>query len=254
MTQPTDADIEAAKDYIRQRIEVEQSMSYLLESAMREAAEWIVDICYGAGVSPLNFSYANLSVSAQYNIDEVIRWLQETIDDYFTTFAIADHEENRDVLLPLIFGSNYGSTFRERLSDYCSKYRDELMLLVGAGLFLGVAKKMLVKSIGENLKHPYANNLLADGIAAPLTYGRGRSNSMFNALNSLTKFGIETAWMRHWELSTSADGAIGWVVRRGSLYPCDVCDDNCGFHTVDEGTNLPVHPSCCCFAVPIYVN
>lgn len=254
MNKPTEADIEAAKDYIKQRIEVEQSMTYLLESAMREAAERIVDICYGEGVSPLNFSYANLSVSAQYNIDEVIKWLQETIDDYFLTFAVADHEENRDAILPLILGKRNGATFEERLNDYCDKYRDELMLLIGAGLFLGVAKSVLVKSIGENLRHPYANQLLADGIAAPLTYGKGRSNSMYNAISGLTGYGIADAWMRHWELKTAADGCIGWVVRRGSSYPCDICDDNCGFHPADEGTGLPVHGHCACFAVPVYLK
>lgn len=253
MKQPTDKDIEAAKAYLRDRLEVEQSMSSLLERAMREAAENIVNICYTAGADPQDFNYYALSARAQYDIDEVIRWLQETIDDYFRTFAVADHEEDRDTILPLVLGERDGATFAERLEGYCGKYRDELMVLIGAGLFLRIAEKTLAASIGDNLRHPYKNQLLAEGIAAPLTYGRGRTNSMLTAIDDLTRFGIATGWMRHWELSTERDGAVGWVVRRGSLYPCDVCNDNCGFHSADDGTGLPVHSHCCCFAVPVYI-
>lgn len=254
MQQPSESDIGAAKAYLLQRLDAERSMSYNLEIVMREAAERIVEILYSAKIPPAVGSYENLPPTAQMQVDKVVEWLKETIDDYFLTLAIADHEENRDSILPIVLGENHGQTFEERLSDYCEKYRNELMLLIGAGLSLGIAKSALAKSIGENLKHPYANQLLTDGIAAPLTYGKGRTNSMFTALSGLTKYGIESAWMRHWELKTEADGAIGWLVQRGSSYPCPQCDDNCGFHSINEGTQLPQHLSCCCYATPIYLK
>ena len=254
MMQPKESDIEAAKAYLRQRLDAERSMSANLEIIMREAAKQIVEICYSANANPQTFRYSDLPLRVQWDIDAVIEWLKEQIEDYFETLAVADHEENRDIILPLVLGENHGATFDERLTDYCEKYKDELMLLIGAGLFLGVTKMMLAKSIGENLKHPYANQLLADGIDAPISYGRGKSNSMFNAIGALTQFGIAQGWMRHWELSTAKDGCIGWVVKRGSSYPCSLCDDNCGFHPIDEGTGLPVHNSCCCFAVPVYLK
>lgn len=254
MQQPSESDIGAAKAYLLQRLDAERSMSYNLEIVMREAAERIVEILYSAKNTPAVGSYENLPPTVQMQVDEVVEWLKETIDDYFLTLAIADHEENRDSIPPIVLGENHGQTFEERLSDYCEKYRNELMLLIGAGLSLGIAKSALAKSIGENLKHPYANQLLTDGIAVPLTYGRGRTNSMFTALSGLTKYGIESAWMRHWELKTEVDGAIGWFVQRGSSYPCPQCDDNCGFHYINEGTQLPQHLSCCCIATPIYLK
>lgn len=254
MPQPTQSDIEAAKAYLRQRLDAELSMSRNLEYVMREAAERVVEILYAAKIYPTGGSYENLPMRVRMEIDEVVEWLRETIDDYFVTLAIADHEENRNTILPLILSENHGMTFAERLTDYCAKYRNELMLLVGAGLFLGITKSDLAKSIGDNLKHPYANQLLAEGIDSPLSYGRGKSNAMYNAISGLTKYGIETAWMRHWELKTEADGCIGWAVKRGSSYPCAQCDDNCGFHSIDEGTSLPQHVSCCCYAVPIYIK
>ena len=254
MKQPNESDIEAAKAYLRQRLDAERSMSANLEIIMREAAKQIVEVCCSANANPQTFRYSDLPLRVQWDIDEVIEWLREMIEDYFETLAVADHEENKDIILPFILGENHGSTFDERLTDYCDKYRDELMLLIGAGLFLGVTKSALAKSIGDNLKHPYANQLLAEGIDAPLTYGRGKSNSMYNAIGDLTRYGIAQGWMRNWELTTAKDGCIGWIVRRGSSYPCDICNDNCGFHSIDEGTNLPLHGHCACFAVPIYLK
>lgn len=253
MRQPTESDIEAAKAYLRERLECERAMGSLLESAMKEAAEKIVEILYSAGVNPQTFRYADLPLRVQWDIDEVIQQLQEAIDDYFVTLAIADHEENRDKILPLILGESHGSTFEERLSDYCNKYKNELMLLIGAGLFLGVAKKLLAKSIGENLKHPYANQLLAEGIDAPLTYGRGKTNSMLTAIGNLTRFGIAKGWMKNQYINNRKDGCIGWLVQRGSHFSCELCDSYVGFHT-DESELPPYHLSCKCFATPIFVK
>lgn len=250
---PKESDITAAKEYLIQRLDAEHAMQHRLEALMREAAERVVDILYTANIHPTVASFGDLPIRVQWDIDEVVEWLKEAINDYFQLYAIADHEDNSDLLLPLILGENHGMTFEERLTDYVGKYRNELLILIGAGLFLGVAKAALISSIGDNLRRPYANPLLKDGIDAPLTYGRGRSNSMFNALNALTRFGIESGWMRHWEMVTASKGAVGWMVQRGSSYPCAPCDDNCGFHSVDEGTGLPVHNSCCCIAVPIYL-
>lgn len=253
MRQPTESDIVAAKAYLRQRLEAERSMTYNLEIIMREAAERIVSICYAANVNPQNFRYEDLPLRAKMEIDEIIEWLRETIDDYFQTLAVADHEENKDIILPFILGENHGSTFDERLTDYCDKYKDELMLLIGAGLFVGVSKMVLAKSIGENLKHPYANQLLAEGIDSPISYGRGRSNSMYNAIGSLTRNGIAEAWMKNFYMETRKDGCIGWLVQRGSSYPCEICQSYVGLQTSEE--NLPpFHQNCVCYAVPIYLK
>ena len=254
MQTPSEAHIETAKAYLRQRVECENAMTSLLESAMREAAERVVEILYSANIHPTVASYGDLPLRVQWDIDEVVQWLKETINDYFLTLAIADHEENRNTILPFILGENHGANFDERLTDYVGKYKNELLLLIGAGLLLGIGKSALAKSIGDNLRQPHANPMLKDGIEAPLTYGRGRSNSMYNAISGLTKYGIESAWMQHWELKTKSDGAIGWLVQRGSSYLCAQCDENCGFHPIDEGTNLPQHLSCCCYAVPIYLK
>lgn len=253
MQTPSEADIEAAKAYLRQRVECENAMTSLLESAMREAAERVVEILYSANIHPTVASYGDLPLRVQWDIDEVVQWLKETINDYFQTLAIADHEENRNTILPFILGENHGMTFDERLTDYVGKYKNELLLLVGAGLLLGIGKSALVKSIGDNLRQPYANPMLKDGIEAPLTYGRGKSNAMYNAIGSLTRNGIAGAWMKNFYIETRKNGCIGWLVQRGSSYPCEICQAYVGLQTSEE--NLPpFHLNCVCYAVPIYLK
>lgn len=247
-----EVDIEVAKAYLRQRIECENAMTSLLDSAMREAAERIVKILYSAKIPPTVGSYENLPAKVQIKIDEVVEWLKETIYDYFLTLAIADHEENREKILPFILGESHGQTFDERLTDYVDKYRNELLLLIGAGLFLGVSKDAIAKSIGDNLKHPYANPILKDGIAAPLSFGRGKSNSMYNAINTLARFGIGRGWMYDRHLKAEMERAQGFMTFRNSTWPCDICDEYASYmHPMDDPIP-PLHANCVCGT--IYFN
>lgn len=252
MRLPSEADIEAAKAYLRLRLEAEHSMTYNLEIVMREAAERVVEICYNAKIDPAIASWDKLPPQVQMEIEEVVQWLRETVNDYFLTLAIYEHEENRDRILPFILGKNHDMTFDERLSDYCEKYRDELLLLIGAGLFLGIGKMTLAKSIGSHLKQPYKNPDLVDGIAAPLTYGRGRTNSMFTAIGALTKYGIGKAWMYDRHLKAEMESAQGFITFRNSMVACDTCDDYASYaHPMDDPIP-PLHNSCVCGT--IYFN
>ena len=252
MKKPKSADIEAAKAYLRDRLSAEQSMDYNLSLVFREAAERIVGVCYSYGVSPQPFRFDAYLRVAQREIDDVIQWLIDTIEDYFQTLAIADHKEDEDEILPLIFGVSYGATFNERLSDYANKYKHELELLIGAGLFLGVSQSKLLDSIVANLKHPFANEILADAIDAPITYGKGHTNSMYTAISNLTRFGIATAWMHHWYQKGKRDGAVAWYVQRGSSYPCSLCDSKVGV-TTNENDLPPFHNRCMCYATPLFI-
>lgn len=252
MQRPRESDIEAAKAYLRQRLDAERSMANNIYIVMREAAERIVKILYSAKIPPTVGSYDKLPVSVRMQIDEVVEWLRETIDDYFITLAIAEHEENRDMILPFILGQNHGMTFDERLSDYCDKYREELMLLIGAGVLLGIGEKALAKSISENLKHPYANPLLVEGIGEGVSFGRGRTNSMFTAINTLTRFGIGRAWMYDRHLKAEMERAQWFMTFRNSSWPCAQCDEYAShIHPMDDEIP-PVHANCVCGT--IYFN
>ena len=246
---PNESDMQKAQQYLLERLEAEHSMTYHLERLLRNAAENIVDILYSKKIHIDKLSQNKLPKEVEEEINEIISNLQESIIDVFETLAVADHEDNKDLILAFVRKESFGMTFDERLTDYCTKYRDELLLLVGAGLFLGIGKTDLAKSIGSHLKQPYKNPDLVDGIAAPLTYGRGRTNSMFTALNTLTTFGIGRGWMYDRHLKAEMESAQGFMTFRNSSYPCDICDEYASYpHPMDDEIP-PIHANCVCGTV-----
>lgn len=250
--QPSQSDINKAKEYIKQRLGAELSMLAVLESLMKEAAKQIVIIVYADRPRVQNFAFSGLSAKAQFKIEEVIDWLRELIESNFEARCIPEDDEQRKFIIPWVKRGKNGITHTDKLNEYLGNFSKELEVLIGAGLFLKLTSSTLIQSIGLNLKHPYANTDLADGIGREITYGRGKTNSMLTAIGNLTRYGIARGWSRSKLESEHKQGATGWLVMRGSSYPCDICDGNCGFYQSMDLVNLPVHPNCCCYAVPIY--
>lgn len=246
-----ESDLEAAKSYLRRRVEAETSMSDNLEAVISMATERIVEICYKYGVRVKSFAFDSNPRMAM-EIDEVMEWLREAIEDMLYTLAAYADEDNASMIWAWVKRERDGMTFDERLDGYLHNFSREMELLVGAGLFLGLAMRVTADSIKRNLRKPWRNPDLADGITAPLSYGRGKTNSMTTALTDLTRFGVAEGWMKSWEMNSKKSGVIGWEIQRSSSYPCDLCDGNCGFHSIEEGLNLPLHLNCCCIAVKIY--
>lgn len=245
----------SARAYLENRLDAERSMTYNLEIVMREAATRVVNICYAYNIAPEKLNRDDLPLKARQEIDAVIQWLRETIIDYFETLAVADHKDNRDLILPYIYRKSHGATFDERLDGYLGNYEDELLFLITAGVALGLGRVALAESIGRNLKRPYENPELADGMTAPTpTYGRGRTNSMYTAIAGLTRFGVGEGWMHSRHVDARKQGAAGFYTFRNSSVPCDICDDYAYYmHYMDDQTP-PLHLNCICGTVYVDAN
>lgn len=76
MRQPSEADIETAKAYLRKRLDAELSMASNLEAVMREAAKRVVGILYSANISTVSASYGDLPLRVRREIDAVVEWLR----------------------------------------------------------------------------------------------------------------------------------------------------------------------------------
>lgn len=248
---PEEKDFKAARDYLVLRLQAEASMSRNLERIFKEAAQKLVLICYKYNVTPQQLLKNILPYKMKMEITQVIDWLKETIEDYFDSLVLAAPDSDRDFILPWIKSKRYGQTFEERLEGYMDKFRFEIYLLTAAGLMIGFGSVPLINSIWRNIHNPWSNPDLQESLIEKPSYGVGKSNAMFNALNNLTKNGIALAWMKTKAEKERKDGAYCWWVERGSSYPCDICDSMTGFHYDDS--YLPLyHTSCCCIAVPIY--
>lgn len=246
MRQPSEKDIQTAKRFLIKRLDAELSMTRNLERLFRDAAIRIVRVCYKYNTTP---NRLEVNSTIRREVERIIEELRERItDDYLTLCsAAADKDEDEGPLL--LFALDSG--FADSLTEYLQNFTKEMELLVGAGLFLGLSAATVGNSIAVHLRKPWHNPDLAEAVNTPLTYGRGRTNSMFTAVDKLTKFGIEKTWMRSWY--NSNPDVEGYWVMRGSSYPCEICDAQVGWHP-GEYELPPYHLSCCCIAVPIKSN
>ena len=238
---PKNDSIEEAKRYIKERLEAELSMENNLNKFMNEAASRIVDAAYRHKIPPRDFRFSR-DKKLEAEVDAIIRELKSRIEDAMITLATSASESDKDGIVAFVTKENHGKTFAERSNIYCQRFKYELEGAIAAGLLLDVSKEKLKNSISLNLKHPYANpyfkEALKDKSAATrltsngISYGRGKTNSMFTALSRLTRHGVSQGWMKHW--GDAHAGASGFYSYRGSSYPCHVCDAMLGFHPMEE--------------------
>lgn len=253
LRQPTEKDREATRQYLLQRLDAVNSMSYNLESLFKVAIERIVKICFQFHLTPKELNSDNIPEKVLIRINEVIDWLYESINDYFDTLVEASPDSDKNIILPWAKRKINGKTFDERLLEYCDRFRFEMLLLTAAGILIGLGSIPLINSLIHNLKKPWNNPDIKEALTNIPSYGIGRTNSMFTAINALTRDGVASSWMKSKFLNEKKKGAVGWWVERGSSVPCDICDSQTGFHYNDS--SLPLyHLSCCCIATPVYSN
>lgn len=259
MRVPTDKEIEEAKEYLRQRLDAELSMRTNLQIVMIEAAKQIIDISYRYKISPELFRFS-ANRQLQEEVDAIILSLLEIIEDYTYTLAVATHEDNKDTIITYITRESYSKTFTQRAREYVDRFSKEVETAIAAGLLLNLSKDKLLSSIRQSVKTPLLNEHVQRAISKgyPVisrlgvqeSFGVGRTVSSWTALSDLTEYAVAEGWMKHWELQAKASGAVGFFVMRGSSYPCNICDDEVGFH-VEWDKLPPYHGHCKCFAVSV---
>ena len=256
-------DLEQAKAYIRQRLEAETSMTHNLTGYMREAASRIADIAYRYKIPPEKFRFSANGKMKQ-EVENIISWLKSKIQDTAFTLSVAysENPENKDSIIAYVSSENHGKTFAQRNAIYCNRFKYELEGAIAAALILGVAKDKLKQSIYTHFRSPYANPYFMKAIQSQsvatrlrsngISYGTGRTNSMFTAINTLATHAVAQGWMRHWWETGERNGAKGFVTFRGSSYPCSLCGDY-ALHVHDMAEPYPpLHSHCKCGMYFIY--
>lgn len=231
------------------------SMTYNQRLLMEAAVKRVLSIAFNANttVSGLKFN-TDKEVDAQ--IEAVLSRLREEIEDVCETIATNKAEEKDDILL-FIHRENHGSTFSERLSGYIAKFKTELEIVMGAALFLGMTRSEAAASIAQNFHNPYASSMMREAarrgyeFTAP-SYGRGRTNSMFNAIARLCRHAIAEAYMRILWLRATGEGAVGFITFRNSSVPCDICDDYTTYTHPMTDPMPPLHLNCVCGVVFVF--
>lgn len=252
----TPEELEAAKDFLRKRLESERSMS--------------------ADVERLLFTYAGYLLSALFSnaSDEDIELLiQDLIDQLLADcelLAVDDREDKRDAILLYMLGERNGDTLEGRVNKRCHTFFNEVFAVYTAGNLVGWDENSLLSSIKANFEHPWQNEVLVavrekisrGEIDADIEdfeeahYGKGVEISSLGALQTMLGYAIADAWT-WWQYEDSKEkGAKGYFVVRGSSYPCTECDSHTGiFYPISDEDNRPqYHAHCCCLVVYSYID
>jgi len=254
--------LEAAKAYLRQRIEDELSMEKAVLDLLGAFAERLIDLyMHGAG---------------EVEIDALVEDLVAMLLDDCETLAVDEHTDRRDAIIPYVLREWKGETLEGRVRRRVGTLMEEVAAVYVAGTLLNKVRNEIVSAIKSSMVTPWQNPLLIEmrrklkegdyalmgrmndyGIENPAFfeerhYGRGVPVSSLVDLQRMTRFAVGEGWMYNDWLDAKDNGAVGFIPKRGSSYPCDICDSRAEqFFYIGEDMP-PFHLNCMCYVVWIY--
>jgi len=251
----TDKMREGAKEYLRKRMENEQSYSANLDVWIREVIDVICRIVIKYNITAQQLMDGQIPANAKREIDAVISELYAEIYDAVFTLAEDERDDSAWFLAFLDREFENGWTFAGRLEQYTENLGNQILMAIAALSLLEVASNSWVSSISGNIKDiynsPFVRAVTKERLSyfSPKGYGKGVPHNMAVAIDILGKQEIANAWMEYEYEEEKKDGAVGFYVYRGSSYDCPLCDSYVGYHDISKEGIVPVHANCMCYVV-----
>lgn len=255
----TPEELEAAKDFLRKRLESEQSMSADVERLLYTYAGYLLSALFAA--------------KSDSDIEDLELLIQDLIEQLIADcelLAVDEREDKRDAILFYMASERNGDTLEGRVNKRCHTFYNEVFAVYMAGELLGLNEKSLLSSIKANFEHPWDNEVLIavrekinrgeiDADIADFEephFGKGVEISSLGALQTMLGYAIADAWTWWQHDKAKEDGAFGYFVLRGSSYPCQICDDAAEvFYPINDTQHIvPLHLNCKCYIVYSYVD
>ena len=269
---PTTEDITAAKQFVLRRNEVARLLEERIDEVLKDAEERIMTICYKYDVEPTEFE-----ISSRYNeqmMNEISEVMDETEEEIFrlvqeySTRVTTDKDRISKLLAWMLLLGRKNRNLQQTLDNYLYKFMKDIEAAVAALKFANVPLAQAITKAKTHLHTiyvmPEVQQAFKQAESFTATYIRSRgvvkgnvglSNNGSTNVTNMAKTTLQMVWMRSQVMDYKEQGVAGIYVLRGSSYPCSPCDDNCGFHPIEESYGvLPVHPSCCCYAIPVFTK
>lgn len=263
-------DIRTGKNFVLRREMAANGLASLVDSLLADAAAKITQIAYKYGVDAKNFL-----LSPSYNeqmfseISHVLDELEDEILDLTESYSLkcTKNEKKKLWLLPWLLALGRGNKgLRRTIEDRLWMFSRDIEAMIVAARTANMDVTRAVSVIRSNLHTSYLMPGMQEAFANSSLYkaqyirthgvkkgNRGSSNSESNNIIRFAKTTVQMAWMHYRLRLYEEQGAAGYVCFRGSTFPCSECDDICGiFIPMERGMVLPVHASCCCYAVPVF--
>lgn len=183
---------------------------------------------------------------------------EESINSYISAYSKAsckilgiDSENIESFLVSDI----YGKTTSERNAVYLGNFAEDIVRMIKAGTLMGYSDQQLLSSIRTGYKDPYHTSVITKAkrkdinIDVP-SYGKGYYRNAYQNIVRNASQVIALAWGRAEQEYGQENKAIGFLVKRGSSYQCDICQSeaDAGIHSFRD-PYPPYHPQCQCFTV-----
>ena len=261
---PTEDDIKAAKKWTRLRNDNAARLSSLIESLLEKAAQELTKIGYKYNCKPEEFKFSqnkNLREEVAIVLDNLEEEIMALVEEY--SLNETKDKERRNNLLPWLLAlhgkntANISETLHERVRQFMFDTEAQIAAMK-------LAKYDLTKAIGRVVSTMHAVYASPEMLAAfkkrsasmyVQTRGvhydnRGLSSSGAVNIENFANMTARMTWARLRYEEEKDNGKGGFIVFRGSNYPCDLCDSKTGFHTIDSMDFMPpFHGHCCCGAV-----
>ena len=265
---PTDADIANAKKWTRLRNENAARLSSLIEKRLQEAAEELVKIGYKYNCKPEDFQFS-FDKNLREDVAKVMNDLEEDIMELVEEYSLnetEDKDRRNNILLPWLLAlhakntKNLRGTLHERIRQFLFDTEAQIAAMKLMKYEQPKAIQRVLSTLHTVYAAPEVQKAFKMKSAARYIISKGNHEenkglSSSGAVN-VENFGNMTArmaWSRSQYEEAKAENKAGFVVLRGSTYPCDLCDSKCGFHTIEQTDFIPpFHGHCCCYTV--FVN
>lgn len=268
---PTQEDISAAKEYILQREESARAIGDEAEALLSRAAEEVVKICYKYDADPKKLLFSSAFNEEMMNeISDVMDDLEGELLALIERYVVAATKDNsfKNFLLAWMatLGKN-GNGIRETLDGYLYKTMKDWEAAIAAMRYMGLTLSEALVRIKTYLRSIYsmpevqtAFRHRTEFASTYIYYGGvqrgavGISNNGSTNVVNMGRITVQMAWMRAQMLDFQEKGAAGYLQLRGSLFDCDLCDEETGFHEGLEDMEVKAypHPNCRCYRVPVY--
>lgn len=262
---------ELARELINLRYENEIKLSDSIRRKLLSVFKALCALGYSGSLSARDFRFSRLRSRYEVNriITELVEWLMEQQKKY-SQRVIEAVEETYKVKTDLEAEDAYneesfGHTTKERTRIYANRFKYETEAWIAAGLLLGLSQAELYSNMSMYAEKPYDNPIFNSAVregglsaariaSAGVSYGVGRSVSAVGSLRRLGRATITGVFREAQWRAFSGINAIGFIVHRGSSYPCGLCDSMAGFHPMSQSELPPYHSRCVCYAVPVTVG
>ena len=266
----TEEDIRTGKNFVLRREIAANGLASLVDSLLADAAAKITQIAYRYGVKPTEFQISTIYNPSMFSeISQVLDELEDEILDLTESYSLkcTKDEKKKLWLLPWLLALGRGNKgLRRTLEDRLWMFSRDIEAMIVAARTAKMDVTRAVSVIRSNLHTSYLMPGMQEAFANSSLYkaqyirthgvkkgNRGSSNSESNNIIRFAKTTVQMAWMQYHHRLYEEQGAAGYVCFRGSTFPCSECDDICGiFIPMERGMVLPVHASCCCYAVPVF--